>query len=183
MAYGVEFGILHLIGRDRTGILQDASAFVKERGGMTEEGISHTLRTEAVVLLVISGSPEQLDFIEKDAPKLGESLNMLSLFTRIKTTGSIRRDALPLTLRMSSPDFAGLLAAMTLFFSRYELPIIAHHTHKSKNPVGTTVVTYRHRFTVLLPPKFDRKKFLAELDELAEQNSFMRDDISHSDFY
>jgi len=183
MANGMVYGILHLIGRDRVGILQDASAFVKERGGTTEEGISHTLRTEAVVLLVISGAPEQIDLIEKDAPKLGESLKMLSLFTRVKALGGGRRDTLPLTLRMSSPDFAGLLAAMTHFFSRHELPIIAHHTHKSRYSQGSTVVTYRHRFTVLLPPSFDRKRFLAELDELAEKNSFFRDDISHSDFY
>ena len=84
---------------------------------------------------------------------------------------------------MSSPDFAGLLATMTLFFSRYELSIIAHHTNKSMAPQGSAMVTYRHRFTVLLPPKFERKKFLAELDELAEKNHFFRDDISHSDFY
>ncbi len=183
MAYGITYGILHLIGRDRTGILQDASAFVKDRGGTTEEGISHTLRSEAVVLLVISGTAEQIDLIEKDAPKLGESLKMLALFSRVKTPGDVRRDSLPLTLRMSSPDFAGLLAAMTLFFNRYELPIIAHHTNKSTYPQANAAVNYRHRFTVLLPPKFDRKKFLAELDELAEKNNYIRDDISHSDFY
>jgi len=183
MTNGREYGVLHLIGSDRTGILQDASAFVKERGGMTEEGISHTLRSEAVVLLVISGATEQLALIEKDAPKLGESLKMLALFTRLKAPGGVPRDALPLTLRISSPDFAGLLATMTHFFSRYELPIIAHHTHKSKYAQSGAMVTYRHRFTVLLPPKFDRKKFLAELDELADKNDFIRDDISHSDFY
>jgi hypothetical protein len=44
-------------------------------------------------------------------------------------------------------------------------------------------VTYRHRFTVLLPPEFKRKSFLAELDRLADENNFIRDDISHSDFY
>ena len=72
---------------------------------------------------------------------------------------------------------------MTHFFKRYELPIIAQHTHKSRYAMGSPVVTYRHRFTVLLPPSFDRKKFLAELDDLAEKNNFIRDDISHSDFY
>jgi len=183
MSNGIVHGILHLIGSDRTGILHDASVFVKERGGTTEEGIAHTLRTEAVVLLVISGSPEQIDLIERDATKLGEQLNMLALFTRIKQLGGARRDALPLTLRMSSPDFAGLLAAMTQFFVRYELPIIAHHTNKSRYPQGGSLVTYRHRFTVLLPPQFDRKKFLADLGTLADENNFIRDDISHSDFY
>lgn len=183
MSNGIVHGILHLIGSDRAGILQDASAFVKERGGTTEEGISHTLRTEAVVLLVISGAPEQIELIERDASKLGEQLGMLALFTRIKKPGAIRRDTLPLTLRMSSPDFAGLLKAMTQFFVKYELPIIAHHTNKSRYPQGGALVTYRHRFTVLLPPQFDRKKFLADLDNLSDENNFIRDDISHSDFY
>lgn len=183
MANGIAYGILHLIGRDRVGILQDAAAFVKERGGTTEEGISHTLRSEAVVLLVISGAAEQIDLIEKETPRLGESLKMLALFSRVRTSGDERRDSLPLTLRISSPEFAGLLATMTDFFTRYELPIIAHHTNKSRAPQGSFMVTYRHRFTVLLPPRFDRKKFLAELDELTEKNNFIRDDISHSDFY
>ena len=40
-----------------------------------------------------------------------------------------------------------------------------------------------HKFTVLLPPQFNRKNFIAELDELANEVNFMRDDISHSDFY
>ena len=46
----IERGILHLIGRDQIGILQEASAFITERGGTIEEGISHTLSTEAAFL-------------------------------------------------------------------------------------------------------------------------------------
>ena len=80
-------------------------------------------------------------------------------------------------------DFAGLIAALTRFFTRYELPIVAHHTHRSSISRAEGMVTYRHRFTVLLPPNFNRKRFLAELDRLAEEKKFIRDDISHSDFY
>ncbi len=179
-----EYGLLHLIGRDRTGILQEASAFVSERGGTIEEGISHTLSTEAVVLLYMSGTPDQLERIELDTPRLGESLKLLALFTRITERDPARHgEALPLTLRVSSPDFVGLLAAMTRFFTKHGLTIIAHHTHKSVLPHSQGLVSYRHRFTVLLPPEFKRKHFLAELDELANTVNFIRDDISHSDFY
>ncbi|MGB2987166.1 MAG: hypothetical protein WBE26_14950 [Phycisphaerae bacterium] len=179
-----QYGVLHLIGRDRVGILQDASAFVSERGGTVEEGVSHTLSTEAVVLLYISGAAEQIDLIEHDTPQLGNSLQLLTLFTRIKGRGpSYDRDALPLTLRVSSPDFAGLLAATTQFFTKHGLSIIAHHTHKTALPRSQGLVTYMHRFTVLLPPEFNRKSFIAELDELAYEANFIRDDISHSDFY
>ncbi len=179
-----EYGILHLIGRDRVGILQDASAFVARRGGTTEEGISHTLSTEAVVLLYISGSPDQLDQIQRDTPRLGDSLKLLALFTRIKDQDKTpNADALPLTLRVCSPDFAGLLAAITRFFTKHDLPIIAHHVHKSATSPAGGMPMYSHRFTVLLPPQFNRKSFIIELDELARQANFMRDDITHSDFY
>ena len=50
-------------------------------------------------------------------------------------------------------------------------------------PFSDGMITYRHRFTVLLSPEFNRKGFLAELDELARVANFIRDDISHSDFY
>ena len=181
---GREYGVLHLMGRDRVGILQDASAFVNERGGTIEEGISHTLSTEAIVLLYISGAPGQLDLIARDAPKLGDSLQLLTLLTRIKDRDPAHeREALPLTLRVSSPDFVGVLATMTRFFTRHGLPIIAHHTHKAALPPSLGWVTYRHKFTVLLPPEFNRKNFIAELDELAAEADFIRDDITHSDFY
>jgi len=181
---GRQYGLLHLIGSDRVGILQDAAAFVSERGGTTEEGISHTLGTEAVVLLYVSGPVEQLSRIEHDTAELGRRLKLLSLFTRIKDHAkAVDRDALPLTLRMSSPDFAGLLATMTTFFTEHGLRIIAHHTYRTPLPYGNRSSTHRHRFTVLLPPEFNRKRFLSELDELAAGKDFIRDEISHSDFY
>lgn len=183
MGESLQYGVLHLIGGDRVGILQRAAAFVKDRGGSTEEGISHSLESEAVVLLVLSGPSESLDSIERDTPKLGEALKLLALFSRVTERNAVRREALPLTLRVSSPDFAGLLACLTQFFSSQDLPIVAHHTLKSTYPQASGIVTYRHRFTVLLPPHFDRKKFIAGLDQLAQEHDFIRDDISHSDYY
>ncbi|MGD2111149.1 MAG: hypothetical protein PVI86_17360 [Phycisphaerae bacterium] len=179
-----QHGILHLIGRDRVGILQTAATFVSERGGVVEEGISHTLSAEAVVLLFISAPRQQLARIEKDTPQLGESLQLYTLFTRLGDARATKEaDALPLTLRVSSPDFAGLLAAITKFFVKHGLPIIAHHTHKAELARAHGLSTYRHRFTVLLPPEFNRKQFIAELDDLSREANFIRDDISHSDFY
>ncbi len=181
---GRVFGLLHLIGSDRVGILEDASVFVSERGARVEEGISHTLSTEAVVLLYVSGTSDQIDRVEKDVQLLGDALKLLTLFTRIANPGAAReRDDLPLTLRISSPDFVGLLSAMTRLFRTHSLPIIAHHAHMSTVPLSPGGVAYRHRFTVLLPPEFKRKQFIAELDELALSANFIRDDISHSDFY
>jgi len=179
-----EHGVLHLIGRDRVGILQDASAFVSERGGMVEEGISHTLSNEAVVLLYITGSPEDIRSIEHDAAQFGKSLQLLTLFTKIKVPETAReREALPLTLRLSSPKLAQLLGVMTKFFSKHGLRIVAHHVHKSTVPYSQGLTTYRHKFTVLLPSEFNRKNFIAGLDELAREADFIRDDISLSDFY
>jgi len=178
------YGVLHLIGRDRVGILQTAAAFVTERGGRVEEGISHTLSSEAVVLLYISAPKPLLQKIEKDTPKLGDSLQLFTLFTRLgELKGKPDVDALPLTLRVSSPDFSKLLAAMTKFFVKYGLSIIAHHTHRAELARAQGLSTYRHRFTVLLPSEFNRKKFIAELDELSREANFIRDDISHTDFY
>lgn len=183
-ATGIEFGLLHLIGRDRVGILQEAAEFVVKRGAAIREGIAHTLSTEAVVLLYVMGTPRQLELVEKDAPKLGESLQLLALFTRIRELEPRNlAESLPLTLRVSSPDFDGLLTAMTSFFTRHGLSIVAHHAHKAELPRPAGLVTYRHRFTVMIPHEFNRKNFLAELDQLAEQVNFIRDDISHSDFY
>ncbi len=183
MSETIQHGVLHLIGNDRVGILQNAAIFVKDRGGATEEGISHSLGSEAVVLLVISGPAESIERIERDTPKLGESLKLLALFSRVSDRSAVRRDALPLTLRVSSPDFAGLLSCLTQLFEHHNLPIIAHHTQKSTYTQAQGAVTYRHSFTVLLPPQFERKKFIAELDSLAQKENFLRDDISHSDYY
>ena len=181
---GREYAVLHLIGRDRVGILQEALAFVGERGVTIEQGISHTLSGEAVVLLYISGTVAQLDLVKQGTPKLGDSLQLLAMFTSIRTPDAMRdRDALPLTLRVSSPDFSGLLHAMTKFFTKHGLSITAHHLGKLALPLSQGAVMYRHKFTVLLPTEFNRKSFLAELDELAQQEDFIRDDISHSDFY
>jgi glycine cleavage system regulatory protein len=180
----VEYGLLHLIGSDRIGILQDASAFVAERGGTVEQGISHALGTEAVVLLYVSGQPLQIGRIQRDTARFGETLNLLPLFTRIENPeAATHGDALPLTLRVSSPDFAGLMKVMTGLFTKHGLRIVGHHTHKSAPPFSDGMITYRHRFTVLLSPEFNRKGFIAELDELARVANFIRDDISHSDFY
>jgi len=179
-----EHGILHLIGKDRVGILQDASAFVGERGGTVEEGISHTLSTEAVVLLCISGTSDQMRLIEREAPQFGKSLHLLTLFSRVKGRDPSREhEALPLTLRLSSPDLARLLGVMTKFFAKNGLPIVAHHVHKSVVPYSQGLITYRHKFTVLLPSEFNRKSFIAGLDDLAREADFIRDDINLSDFY
>lgn len=175
-------GVLHLIGRDRVGILQDASAFVSQRGATIEEGISHTLKTEAIVLLRMTGTPAQMELVQRDTPKLGETLKLLALYSKISDIDSTR-DALPLTLRVTSPDFSGLLTKMTQFFTRHDLRIVEHHTNKSLLPHSQGSITYRHKFTVLLPSEFNRKQFIAELDELVEKSGFIRDDITHSDFY
>jgi len=178
------YGVLHVMGSDRVGILQEAAAFVSQRGGAIEEGISHTLSTEAVVLLHVSGTPEQMALVERDTSHLAERLKLRTFFTAIRNPDPARsREALPLTLRVSSPNFAGLLEALTGFFTRHGLSIIAHHTNKSVLPHSQGAVTYRHKFTVLLPSEFNRKRFIAELDQLAQTADFIRDDISHSDFY
>lgn len=183
-ATGRQFGVLHVVGQDRVGILQAAATFVSQRGGSIEEGISHTLASEAVVLLYVSGTPEQMRLVESDTSHLAEILQLQTIFTVIRDPDLARdRAALPLTLRVTSPDFAGLLEVLTGFFTRHGLSIVAHHTVKSVLPHSQGAVTYRHKFTVLLPSEFNRKRFIAELDELAVTADFIRDDISHSDFY
>lgn len=178
------YGLLHLIGKDRTGILQDASAFVSEHGGRTEEGYAHSFGSEAVVLLYVSGLPNQIAEIEKSASKLGECLKMLALFTSMNDLEEARTGkAIPMTLRVSSPDFAGLVAGMTTFLAERSLPIIDHHTIRTTLPHAVGVRTHRHRFTVLLPPTFDRKVFLNEFDALSHELNFMYDNINLSDFY
>ncbi len=179
-----EYGVLYLIGLDRVGILQDAADFVGCRGATVEEGISHTLSTEAIVVLYVSGSNSQLDLVERETARFGEGLSLLALFTRIKDQEHAAKvKSLPLTLRVASPDFSGLMAEMTRFFTKHGLTIIGHHTHKSVLPLSQGSITYRHRFTVLLPSGFKRKRFIADLDELAHTANFIRDDISQSDFY
>ncbi|MGB0714341.1 MAG: hypothetical protein ACPGXK_00580 [Phycisphaerae bacterium] len=157
---------------------------MNEFGGRTEEGYAHSFGSEAVVLLYVSGLPQQISDIEKAVPKLSEQLGMLALFTCMNDLEKVRTgSAIPMTLRVSSPDFAGLVAGMTEFLGQRDLPIIDHHTIRTTLPHASGARTYRHRFTVLLPPTFDRKSFLHEFDALSHELNFMYDNINLSDFY
>src|SRR4051812_21838568 len=124
------------LGPDRTGIVAEITHYVTERGGNIEDSRMAVLGAEFGVMMLVSGSPAEVDRIAKETPAL-EKQTGLSIVTRETKSAEDHRkiEAIPCLIVCEALDNQGIVRAVSAALHKLELNIVSLETTAYEAPV------------------------------------------------
>lgn len=119
---------LSAIGPDRTGMVHELTRIIADAGGNIIESRMTTLGSEFAMLLLIGGNWHAIGKVEREIEKLqGEAEYSLQL--RRTDPRAVRTDQMPYSVDIVCLDQAGIVSAVSGFFSARNIDIAECDTH------------------------------------------------------
>src|SRR3954470_21760466 len=87
------FLVLSALGPDRPGLVAEVTEYLTERGGNVEDSRMAVLGAEFGVLLLVSGTPEEIAAIQRDTEALSRKSGLSVLVRSTKSPEEHRRAA------------------------------------------------------------------------------------------
>lgn len=120
--------LISAIGPDRTGLVQELTRTVLDCGGNIDESRMATLGQEFATLMLVSGNWHTLAKLETDLSALQDSSD-LSVTCRRTEAMPPKQDLLPYSVDVVALDAAGIVHAVSGFFSERDITIGEMATH------------------------------------------------------
>lgn len=111
-----QFIAISAIGDDRIGLVHDLSRTVADCGGSISESRMTALGANFAMLLLVSGNWHSIARIETELNKLAETSG-ISIQVRRTSERPVREDMIPYSVDVVCLDQAGIVAAVSGFFS------------------------------------------------------------------
>ncbi len=166
-----QFFILSAIGRDRPGIVADVSELIFECGCNLEDSSMTVLGNHFALLILLSGSGEELgERLSRGCKRLEWDRGLTIFLSSLKGEGAAPMPAQEpdYEVRVVGLDRAGIVYRTSRLLASKGISVTNLHTHvepapDTGSPVFTMVVD------VATPREVDRKAFRSELEELANE--------------
>ena len=104
------------IGNDRVGLVHDLSKVIADCGGNISESRMTALGSEFAMLMLIAGNWHSVARIETELKKLAETSG-ITLQVRRTDERAVREDQVPYSVDVVCLDQAGIISALSGFFS------------------------------------------------------------------
>jgi glycine cleavage system transcriptional repressor len=128
--------VLSALGPDRPGLVAQVTHFLTERGANIEESRMVVLGAEFGILILVSGSEEDIERIARDAPALAEETKIGVLVRRTKSPEEHRRaSVIPCVVTAEALDHEGIVRAVALAISKMGINIVSLETAAYNAPV------------------------------------------------
>ncbi|TAK51900.1 MAG: glycine cleavage system protein R [Gammaproteobacteria bacterium] len=111
-----QFIAISAIGNDRIGLVHDLSRTVADCGGSISESRMTALGADFAMLALVSGNWHSIARIETELNKLAETSG-ISIQVRRTAERPVREDMVPYSVDVVCLDQAGIVAALSGFFS------------------------------------------------------------------
>jgi len=162
------FLVLSALGPDRPGLVAEVTHFLTERGANVEDSRMAVLGAEFGVLVLVSGTPEQIAAVEKDAPTLGQKTDLGVTVRRTKSPEEHRRAAvIPCVVTAEAIDQEGIVRAVSRALHRVGVNIVSLETSTYEAPV-TGSPLFRMEARIDVPQTTGVAKVRKAMDEVAE---------------
>ena len=163
------YAVLTAVGEDRVGIVDDLSSLVAAQGCNIEESRMAVLGGEFAIIMLVSGTPGELETLAGIAPARGAELR-LRLDTRLTRAPRTEGAGRPYLLETVSLDAPGIVHAVAEILSRHGVNIEDMETETASAP-WTGAPMFRMRARVVVP----RGTAVAELRQELEALELQRD--------
>ncbi|MBK8256316.1 MAG: transcriptional regulator [Polyangiaceae bacterium] len=168
MTTSEHFLVLSGLGPDRPGLVAEVTEYVSERGGNIEDSRMAVLGAEFGMLLLISGTSEEVAKLERDLPSIGERSGLHFTSRRTKSPEHHRRAAtIPCLVTAEALDQEGIVRAVSRALSRVGVNIVSLETTAYEAPV-TGSPLFRMEARIDIPSGVTIGKVRKAMDEVAE---------------
>ena len=168
MTANEHFLVLSALGPDRPGIVAEVTDYLSERGGNVEDSRMAVLGAEFGILLLVSGTGDEIAAIERDVGKIQETTGLQVLVRRTTSPEQYRRAAvIPCAITAEALDHEGIVRAVSRALSRVGVNIVSLETSAYEAPV-TGSPLFRMEARVDIPSGIGIAKVRKAMDEVAE---------------
>jgi glycine cleavage system transcriptional repressor len=162
------FLVLSALGPDRPGLVAEVTDFLTERGGNVEDSRMAILGAEFGILLLVSGTVDQVAALDRDIPRLAEATGLSIVARRTKSPEEHRRAAaIPCIVTAEALDHEGIVRAVSRGLHAVGVNIVSLETHAYEAPV-TGSPLFRMEARVDLPAGTSVAKVRKAMDQVAE---------------
>lgn len=162
------FLVLTALGTDRPGIVADVTAFLDERGANVEDSRMAVLGGEFALMMLVSGTPAEIDRVEQEIDHLQESTRLCIHLKPTdapyahRATGSV-----PYVVSAYAMDHEGIIHAIASALSRLGVNIVSLETATYPAPVSGTPL-FRMELHMDVPHEVPVGRLRADLERVAE---------------
>lgn len=166
-----QFLVLSALGPDRPGLVAEVTDYLSHHSGNVEDSRMAVLGAEFGILLLVSGTPEEIAGIERDLDSLREKTGLQILSRRTKAPEDHRHPStIPCVVTAEALDHEGIVRAVARALSRVGVNIVTLETTAYEAPV-TGSPLFRLEARVDCPTGVTIAKVRKAMDEIAESEN------------
>lgn len=160
--------VLTAIGSDRPGLVRAISAAARHSGANIEDSRMAVLGGEFAIIMLCSGSPDELATLEREAGNLATQLELEIAFKDTAVPG--KRDFSSYRLRVSGIDHPGIVEAVTQILADRQVNVASLDTRVVHLPLtGTPTFVLDAKLEV--PSTASPSELRATLTSVAEKEN------------
>lgn len=161
------FLVLSALGPDRPGLVAEVTDFLTERGANVEDSRMAVLGAEFGILVLVSGTREQIDAVEREIQILGVRTDLGIVLRRTKSPEEHRRAAvIPCLVTADALDHEGIVRAVSRALHKVGVNIVSLETSCYEAPV-TGSPLFRMEARVDVPQQTGVARVRKAMDEVA----------------
>ena len=165
------FLVLSCLGPDRPGLVAEVTDYLTERGGNVEDSRMAVLGAEFGILLLASGTPEQIAAVEHDLAALSQTTGLEIRARRTKAPEEHRRAAtIPCVVTAEALDHEGIVRAVTRALAGSGVNIVSLEATAYEAPV-TGSQLFRMEARIDLPAGTSMPRLRKAMDAVAEEEN------------
>jgi glycine cleavage system transcriptional repressor len=159
--------VLTAIGRDRPGIVDGLSGFLKEHGGNIEDSRMAILGGEFAVMLLFAVAPDRAEGLARDLPRYAEQAKLTAVLHQTTSpTQRDRRPAVPLRVEAVALDHPGIVHEVAHALSELGVNIESLTTRVTEAPMSGSPL-FEMTLEVSVPSSIQLDGVRARLAEIA----------------
>jgi glycine cleavage system transcriptional repressor len=165
------FLVLSAVGPDRPGLVSEVTSYLTERGGNIEDSRMAVLGAEFGVLLLVSGTPDEIRRIERDISALQQGTGLSFTSRPTKSPEEHRRgDVAPCLVVAEALNYEGIVRSVSTALHQVGVNIVSLETTAYNAPV-TGSPLFRLEARVDVPRGVTVRKVREAMERVAEQEN------------
>jgi glycine cleavage system transcriptional repressor len=165
--------ILFATGRDRPGIVDRLTGVIYDHGCNLEDSRMAVLGEDFALIVLITGTPDDLSRVEAALPRVTDELGLTSHFKRTLAGPGARKGqgpAIRYRVHAVALDHPGIVHKLTRILSEHGVNVVRLDTSLSNAPVTGTPV-FSLELEAEVPADVPMKALRGRLERLAETES------------
>jgi glycine cleavage system transcriptional repressor len=165
------FLVLSALGPDRPGLVAEVTEYFTERGANVEDSRMAVLGAEFGILVLVSGTAEQIAAVARDQAALGDRTG-LTVLTRPTTSPEDHRRAavIPCLVTAEAIDQEGIVRSISRALHKVGVNIVSLETSAYEAPV-TGSPLFRMEARIDVPQQTGVARVRKAMDEVAESEN------------